>query len=271
MAKHGREWLESNSRRFFNRAAGFAIALATSPLVVAGTTATLVDRKGNPFYVQDRVGAEGAFGKPFKLWKLKTMEGPEDFANHIEEYKAYAKTNFKETGEYNEADFYAGLAMQVMAGRSNWNTQGTFDSRATRTGQLLRKLSIDEMPQALSMAAGKLAPVGIDRLLLDEDLAMRRDADPRLFDDEWYPAYKLYAGASGWAQIIRHDKKDRMERDDHLKAMYIGMKWLEDASWRTDARILAETIPSLVNPQRAYVAELQATAQKEFEQLQRAA
>jgi lipopolysaccharide/colanic/teichoic acid biosynthesis glycosyltransferase len=99
--------------------ASVALAISAPPLAVAAVLIKLESR-GPVFYRQRRVGRGG---KPFDLWKLRTMvPGAEAM----------------------------GAGIYVVEG----------DPRITRTGRWLRRLSLDELPNLINVLKGEMALVG---------------------------------------------------------------------------------------------------------------
>ena len=90
------------------------------PLVLAVAAAIKLDSAGPVFYRQERVGR---FGRPFRLWKFRSMV-------------VGAETK--------------GAGILVEAG----------DGRITKVGRFLRKLSLDELPQLFNVLAGEMSLIG---------------------------------------------------------------------------------------------------------------
>lgn len=88
----------------------------------------------NPFYTQDRVGLNG---KIFRMWKLQTMLP--DAEQRLEEY----------------------LQSNPEA-RAEWNSKQKLinDPRITPLGKILRKTSLDELPQLFNVFNGTMSLVG---------------------------------------------------------------------------------------------------------------
>ena len=142
--------------RGVNRAADVAIAgvalVAASPVLAVAALAIKLEDRGPVLYRQTRVGRDGA---DFELLKLRTMV-------------------------VNAENMGAGLAVN----------EG--DSRITRAGRLLRKLSLDELPQLWNVVRGEMSVIGPRPTLryqveqYDEHQRHRLDVRP---------------GITGWAQI----------------------------------------------------------------------
>lgn len=123
--------------RLFKRWFDLTLILLAAPFVLPMVIALglLVRRDGGPaFYVQDRIGLDG---RVFRLWKLRTMV----------------------------IDADAALA-QHLAGdpalRAEWDETQKLkaDPRITPIGRLLRKASLDELPQLWNVFRGDMSLVG---------------------------------------------------------------------------------------------------------------
>jgi lipopolysaccharide/colanic/teichoic acid biosynthesis glycosyltransferase len=105
------------------RIVDFAVALALlpmlAPLFALVCLAIVIESPGNPFYGGWRVGKGG---KPFRLWKFRTM------VMHADKL-GYAITTRR-------------------------------DRRVTRVGWFLRKTKVDELPQFLNLLLGDLTLIG---------------------------------------------------------------------------------------------------------------
>lgn len=139
VARPGRERiLESRevaaSWHFYKRAIdivlGTAILVLCAPIILLAMIAIVLVSPGSPFYVQERVGLRG---RVFRLYKLRTMV-------------TGAHAMREELHHLNEAD---GPVFKIRN-----------DPRLHAFGSLLRKLSIDEMPNFFNVLLGDMAIVG---------------------------------------------------------------------------------------------------------------
>lgn len=120
--------------------AGFAFVLA-APLFAAAAIAIKLDTHGPVFYRQKRVGRNGEL---FEMIKFRTMRVGADAERS-------ALTSMNETsGLFKIAE----------------------DPRVTRVGKVLRKASIDEIPQLINVLKGQMSIVGPRPLVPDEDEAI---------------------------------------------------------------------------------------------------
>jgi exopolysaccharide biosynthesis polyprenyl glycosylphosphotransferase len=100
-----------------------------------------LDSKGPVFYTQERVGMDGRL---FLLYKFRTMKAGADPELHREYQRA----------------FIAGRA-EANIGNDNKPTYKLLaDPRITRTGKVLRRTSLDEVPQLLNVLLGDMSIVG---------------------------------------------------------------------------------------------------------------
>ena len=173
-----------------NRAADVALAGGTlvlvSPVLALAALAVKLEDGGPVLYRQTRVGRDGS---DFELLKLRTMiVGAETM----------------------------GAGLSVNHG----------DERITRSGRLLRKLSLDELPQLWNVVRGEMSVIGPRPTLryqveqYDERQRHRLDVKP---------------GITGWAQVNGRAElpwADRIELD---------VWYVEHRSPRLDLRILART------------------------------
>lgn len=139
-----REPLSSSARlvkRTFDLiVAALAVALLF-PLWVLIALLIKFDSKGPVFYTQERVGMDGRL---FLLYKFRTMQAGADSQVHR---------------EYQHA-FIAGRAEANLGNEHKPTYKLRADPRITRIGRLLRRTSLDEVPQLLNVISGDMSLVG---------------------------------------------------------------------------------------------------------------
>jgi lipopolysaccharide/colanic/teichoic acid biosynthesis glycosyltransferase len=177
-------------RRLLDIVLSAAALVLTAPLLLAAVIAIKLESRGPALYRQRRSGLDG---RPFDMLKLRTMV---DGAEHIG----------------------AGLAVNVN------------DSRITRVGALLRRSSLDELPNLLNVLRGEMSLVG-PRPTLPAQVA------------QYTPRQRLRLsvkpGITGWAQINGRTSLPWSERIE------LDLHYVEHRSLLLDLRILART-PALV-------------------------
>ena len=124
--------------------AGSLVALVLfAPVFLAIAIATKLTSKGPVFFRQERIGQ---YGKPFVLLKFRSMHVNNDASVHKQWFE----------------NFYSGKAERHPGTGGNGN--GSFklpnDPRVTRLGRLLRRTSMDEVPQFINVLKGEMSLVG---------------------------------------------------------------------------------------------------------------
>jgi exopolysaccharide biosynthesis polyprenyl glycosylphosphotransferase len=130
--------------------AGAVLLVLVSPLLVAMVVAVRLDSPGRAIFTQTRVGRHG---RHFKVYKMRTMV---DNADAI-------KSELADDNEYD------GLLFKLKR-----------DPRITRVGSLLRKSSLDELPQLFNVVKGDMSLVGPRPALPAEVAQMDSDTLRRL-------------------------------------------------------------------------------------------
>lgn len=118
------------------------------------------DDPGNLFYSQTRCGLEG---KPFKIWKFRSMITDADQKKHLVENKAKGHI-FKNDK----------------------------DPRITRIGRFLRRTSLDEFPQFWNVLQGDMSLVGTRPPTTNE---------VSMYDDHHFQRLKVKPGITGEWQV----------------------------------------------------------------------
>jgi lipopolysaccharide/colanic/teichoic acid biosynthesis glycosyltransferase len=168
-----------------------------APLLALAAILIKLESRGPVFYRQRRVGRGG---EPFELWKLRTMvPGAEAM----------------------------GAGIYVVEG----------DPRITRTGRLLRRFSLDELPNLANVLRGQMAIVG-PRPTVQEQVDRYTERQRRRLE--------VRPGITGWAQINGRASLPWPERIE------LDVWYVEHRSLRLDLRILARTVRMLVTGHGLY-------------------
>ncbi len=118
------------AKAMLDRLLGGLLLVVAAPLILAGALAVKVTSRGTVFFRQTRVGVDG---RRFTMIKLRSMY------SDAEERKAALEHR-------NEGD---GMLFKLRD-----------DPRVTRVGRLLRRYSVDELPQLWNVARGEMSLVG---------------------------------------------------------------------------------------------------------------
>jgi len=177
-------------RRSIDILASAAALLVCAPLLALAMLAIRLESRGSAIYRQRRVGRDG---RPFDLFKLRTMV---DGAEHV------------------------GAGLAIDAG----------DSRITRVGALLRRTSLDELPNLLNVLRGDMSLIGPRPTLPVQVEQYTRRQRLRL---------AVKPGITGWAQVNGRASLPWSERIE------LDIYYIEHRSLALDLKILSRT-PALV-------------------------
>jgi exopolysaccharide biosynthesis polyprenyl glycosylphosphotransferase len=194
-------------KRSFDLVVSGVLAVVLVPLWLLVALAIKLDTRGPVFYVDRRVGVgEREFG----MLKFRTMvAGAAELQPDVE--------------DLNEA---TGALFKIRD-----------DPRVTRVGKVLRRLSIDELPQLANVLRGQMSLVG------PRPLPLR---DHELLDD-WHKARCLVLpGMTGLWQI---SGRSGLSFDDLVR---LDFTYLENWSVWLDVSIILRTIPAVVAGRGAY-------------------
>jgi lipopolysaccharide/colanic/teichoic acid biosynthesis glycosyltransferase len=184
-----------------SRALDFTVALAgailTAPVVAVLALAVRLESPGDPIYRQTRVGRDGRL---FSIFKLRTMVTGAEF-----------------TG--------AGLAI----------AEG--DTRITRVGRLLRRYSLDELPNLWNVVRGEMALVGPRPTI---------EAQVRQYTARQRGRLAVRPGLTGWAQVNGRASLPWPERIE------LDLWYVEHRSLRLDLWILGRTVGMVLSGHGLY-------------------
>jgi lipopolysaccharide/colanic/teichoic acid biosynthesis glycosyltransferase len=111
------------------------------------------------------------------------------------------------------------------------------DPRVTRVGGVLRRLSIDELPQLVNVLRGEMSLVGPRPLPLRDDALL----------EDWHRArYLVLPGMTGLWQI---SGRSALDSDDLVR---LDFTYIENWSLLSDVSIIAKTIPAVLFGRGAY-------------------
>lgn len=200
----GTDWV---LKRVFDVVVSAGVIVIGLPLWIMIAAGIKLSSRGPVFYHDRRIGLHE---REFVMLKFRTMEEGAEHRQH-------------ELESVNEAD---GPLFKIKN-----------DPRVTRIGALLRRLSLDEIPQVLNVLGGEMTLVGPRPLRL-RDYAKLED---------WHrQRYLVLPGMTGLWQI---SGRSSLSFDDLVR---LDFYYLENWSIWLDVTILAKTIPAVLARRGAY-------------------
>ncbi|MDZ4094362.1 MAG: sugar transferase [Paracoccaceae bacterium] len=194
-------------RSVFKRALDLTAIVIAAPIIVpiVAALAFAVSRDGGKaFYTQQRVGKDG---RAFRMWKLRSMVSDADakLEQHLQENSA-ARQEWDETQKLQQ------------------------DPRITPLGRLLRRSSLDELPQLWNVFRGDMSLVGPRPMILSQR---------GLYPGTAY--FALRPGITGYWQTVGRSRTTFAARAEYDAA------YEAELSFWSDARMLAKTVKVVIN------------------------
>ena len=181
--------------------------IVLSPVFIITAIAVKLEDGGSPLFSQTRVGKDGKF---FRMYKFRSM-------------CIDAERKLKELQQHNEMD---GLAFKIEK-----------DPRITKTGNFIRKTSIDELPQLFNILKGDMSivgprpPLGIEVYQYDDYQMQRLLVKPGL---------TCYWQCSG---------RSDMSFDEWIDS---DIKYIQERTLWLDIKLILKTIPAVLCSKGAY-------------------
>lgn len=196
------------AKRAVDLALSATALLVLSPLFVVIALLIMAEDQGPIFFRQTRVGQHG---REFLMLKFRSM-------------RVDAEQRLKEL-----------LARNQHATGVTFKIKG--DPRVTRVGRILRKYSLDELPQFYNVLVGDMSLVG-PRPPVPREVALYSQADRRRLAVK--PGITCLWQVSGRAEI------------DFPGQVQLDVRYIESRSLREDFKILCKTIPAVLSGDGAY-------------------
>jgi exopolysaccharide biosynthesis polyprenyl glycosylphosphotransferase len=202
--RHG--WRARAKRTLDLCGAGFLLIL-TAPLLVLSALAVRLGSRGPILFRQERMGQDGTC---FLVFKFRTMS--KDAEHQLDSLR-----------DQNEA---AGPLFKMRD-----------DPRITRAGRILRRYSIDELPQLWNVLRGEMSLVGPRPALPSEALQ---------WDPEVHARVRVKPGITGMWQVRG---RSNASFEDYVR---LDLYYVDNWSLWSDLAILVKTIPAVVSKRGAF-------------------
>lgn len=202
----------SFAKRFFDIAFSCLAITFLSPIYVIIACAIKATSKGNVFYSQERIGRGG---QPFRCLKFRTMfPNAEDRLNQLLQENSSLRQEWNETQKLKN------------------------DPRVTPIGMILRKTSLDELPQFWNVLRGDLSVVG-PRPILAEEIA-------RHYGVKAEKILSIRPGVTGLWQVSGRNNTSYSAR------VMLDETYVDKRNLLLDLKVIAKTVPCMINSKGAY-------------------
>ncbi len=195
-------------KRAFDVVVASLLLAISSPLFLLVALLIKLDSRGPVFYRQERIGENG---QPFTMLKFRSMVQDADPRVH----EAYVTDLIRRNVSPSQAPG---------GGRAVLKQQG--DPRVTRVGRILRKTSIDELPQLVNVLRGEMSLVG-PRPALAYEVAVYKD---------WH--HRRLAALPGITGLWQIKGRNQVSFDDMVR---LDIEYIERQSLWYDISILLRT------------------------------
>jgi len=195
-------------KRAFDVCFSLLALLAASPIMIVAAVAVKVTSRGPVFYRSERIGLDGV---PFRMIKFRTMVVDAD-------------RRLAEVADLN--DSVGGVLFKIRT-----------DPRVTRVGRLLRRYSIDELPQFINVVRGDMSVVGPRPPLRSEVETYDHRVRRRLL---------VRPGITGLWQV---SGRSDLSWDDSVR---LDLSYVENWAMLSDLAIAAKTVGAICRGSGAY-------------------
>ena len=244
-------------KRVFDILVASTVLLLISPLLLISIIAIRIESTGKVYYISKRVGTGY---KIFNFLKLRSMYPDADKRlkeyQHLNQYKEKDQSTVKENItlkvenvalDNNDGTILFGDDENVEEEDHIKNKKTEQDSafvkfendpRITKVGHIIRKLSIDELPQLINVIKGDMSIVGNRPLPLYEA--------ELLTTDDWTDRFNGPAGITGLWQVEARGKSSKMSPEERkqLDNKYVQIANSQFSFWK-DIWIILRTIPAV--------------------------
>lgn len=188
-----------------------------APVLAAIAVAIRMDSEGPAVFRQTRIGAGGA---PFTFLKFRTMLEDNDASAHVEHVRSLIVDG---------------------SGPARRGSSGSFklenDPRVTRLGRILRRSSIDELPQLVNVVRGEMSLVG-PRPPLPYEVEVYTDRHRRRL--------AVLPGMTGLWQVSGRTRTTFEEMID------LDLRYIDEWSMAQDVKILVRTVGTVLGREGAW-------------------
>lgn len=193
------QWLV---KRLFDLTASILGVILISPLLLLTAIAIKLESRGPVLFKQERTGL---YGKKFHIYKFRSMY--QDAEKKLDLLREYNETN--------------GIMFKMKK-----------DPRITKVGKIIRKYSLDELPQLFNVIRGEMSLVG-PRPPLPSEVGM--------YDDWHYLRFATIPGLTGMWQV-----NGRAKIMDFNRVVKLDYHYVDNWNLMLDFYLILKTIPVVI-------------------------
>lgn len=203
------------TKRLIDVLGSLALLVMLSPVFFIVAAAIKLTSRGPVLFRQKRIGEHGI---PFRLLKFRSMHVNNDSSEH----KEYVRKLIAGQAEKKPANGNGGGVFKL-----------TNDARITPVGRVLRRASLDELPQLINVLRGEMSLVG--------------PRPPLPYEVEAYATWhrrRLMEAKPGITGLWQVNGRSRIEFDDMVR---LDLRYARDCSPLLDLKILLQTPKAVMN------------------------
>ena len=209
---------------FFKRCLDSMVALLMlaflAPVLLVIAVFIVLESRGSPLFVQERVGSRRVrrYGstvwevQTFRLYKFRSMRQSSDPDPHVAHIRAFVEG-------------------RVDAAANGGTFKLSKDARVTRVGQIIRRTSLDELPQLLNVLKGEMSLVGPRPSPVYEVDAY----------EEWH--YRRLEARPGLTGLWQVSGRCELSFEEMVQ---LDLDYVSRQSLSLDLKILGQTIPAVL-------------------------
>lgn len=193
------------AKRVFDIVFSAGVCLVLAVPVAVACVAICIDTPGKPFFRQERIGQGG---KKIYIFKLRTMVS--DAHDHPERYMSSAQLE-------------------------TWRREQKLDDdpRITRVGRILRRTSLDELPQFLNVLSGDMSVIGSRPVTLKETYE---------YGDAREEVLSCKPGITGWWAVTDRNSSTWQSGQRQARELF----YVRHRSFWLDVRVFVKTFKAMM-------------------------
>ena len=227
-------------KRLFDIVFSSIAILCLSPILIITAVAIRLESKGAVVYKSKRVGSNY---KIFDFLKFRSMYTDAD--KHLRDFNQLNQYQTEEEPELSGEEFLI-ISDDFIISEQNYTSKKSIekknafvklenDPRITKVGRIIRKYSIDELPQLVNILKGDMSIVGNRPLPLYEA--------ELLTSDEYIDRFMGPAGLTGLWQVEKRGSSGKLSADERKQ---LDIKYAQTFSFLLDMEIILRTFTAFI-------------------------